>query len=154
MNSLKAINATPKVASVEVPAQVKNITDLTTNGKQLTSGAPAEMAVSGNRLVRIYKETKYATQNGNRNSQFWKLEWDILSKGNRWEHDLTGYQSTADYLQATRLDFNDKEEAIRFAESNGWDYYVTEPKEKRFKKKDYSSNFYHSKGPLKHIFTK
>lgn len=153
MNSTSTA-ATPTVASIEVPSKVKEITDLTTHGKQLISGAPEELSVSGNRLVRIYKEAPYATQNGVRNTKFWKLEWDILGKGNRWENDLTGYQSTADYMQATRLDFSEKEEAIRFAESNGWDYYVTEPKTKKFKKKEYSSNFFHSKGPLKHIFTK
>lgn len=150
MNSSSA----PTIASIEMPAKVKEITDLTTHGKQLISGAPEELSVSGNRLVRIYKEAQSATQNGNRNTDSWKLEWDILGKGNRWENDLTGYQSTADYMQATRIVFTEKEEAVRFAESNGWDYYVTEPKVKKFKKKDYSANFYHSKGPLKHIFTK
>ena len=147
-------SATPTVASIEMPAKVKEITDMTTHGKQLISGAPEELSVSGNRLVRIYKEAQSATQNGDKNTKFWRLEWDILGKGNRWENDLTGYQSTADYMQATRMNFTDKEEAVRFAESNGWDYYVTEPKGKKFKKKDYSANFYHSKGPLKHIFTK
>lgn len=151
---MNSSNATPVIASIEVPAKVKQITDLTTHGKQLISGAPEELSISGNRLVRIYKEAKYATQNGNRNSKSWRLEWDILGKGNRWENDLTGYQSTADYMQATRMSFVDKEQAIRFAEQNGWDYYVTEPKGKKFKKKDYSSNFNHSKGPLKFIFTK
>ena len=151
---MNSSNATPVVASVEVPEKVKEITDRTTHGKQLISGAPEELSVSGNRLVRVYKEAQSATQNGYRNTKFWRLEWDILGKGNRWENDLTGYQSTADYMQATRLNFDTKEEAVRFAESNGWDYYVTEPKTKKFKKKDYSANFYHSKGPLKHIFTK
>lgn len=151
---MNSSNATPVVASVEVPEKVKEITDRTTHGKQLISGAPEELSVSGNRLVRVYKEAQSATQNGYRNTKFWRLEWDILGKGNRWENDLTGYQSTADYMQATRLNFDTKEEAVRFAESNGWDYYVTEPKTKKFKKKDYSSNFFHSKGPLKHIFTK
>lgn len=143
-----------QVASVNQAAKVKQIIENTQHGKQLISGAPEELSVSGNRLVRIYKETQYATQNGDRNTKFWKLEWDILGKGNRWENDLTGYQGTADYMQATRMDFSEKEEAIRFAESNGWDYYLIEPKTKKFKKKDYSANFYHSRGPLKSIFTK
>lgn len=148
-------SATPTIASIEVPEKVKKITDLTVNGKQLISGAPEELSVSGNRLCRIYKEAKPATQNGFENTKMWRLEWDILGKGNRWENDLTGYQSTADYMQATRLNFTQKDEAIRFAESNGWDYYVVEPsKPKKFKPKEYSANFYHSKGPLKHIFTK
>lgn len=149
-------SATPVVASIEVPERVKEITDLTTHGKQLISGAPEELSVSGNRLCRIYKEAKSATQNGDRNTDFWKLEWDILGKGNRWENDLTGYQSTADYMQATRINFDTKDEAVRFAESNGWDYYITEPKinKRRFRKKEYAANFFHSKGHLKHIFTK
>lgn len=156
--SLRAASAarsqSTQVASYETPAAVRKIVAQSHEGKHLVSGAPAELAQSGNRLVRIYKESQYATQNGDRNTKFWKLEWDILGKGNRWENDLMGYQGTADYMQATRLNFDNKEEAIRFAEANSWDYYVSEPKTKKFKKKDYSANFYHSYGPLKHIFTK
>lgn len=154
LKSSMRMQSSTVVASYTEAAQVRKIVDATHTGKQLVSGAPQELSESGNRLVRIYKEAQYATQNGDRNTKLWKLEWDILGKGNRWENDLMGYQGTADYMQATRMNFENKEDAIRFAESNSWDYYVSEPKQKKFKKKDYSANFYHCAGPLKHIFTK
>lgn len=28
----------------------------------------------------------------------WKLDWDVLGKGHRWENDLIGYQSSSDYM--------------------------------------------------------
>lgn len=120
--------------------------------KELVSGAPEEMATK--RVVRIYREAKPATQSSNHNGSHWKLNWDVLGKGNRWENDLIGYQSSADYMQGTNMHFDTKEAAIRFAQGQGWDHYVQEPKKKHFRKKDYSTNFLHSSGPLKHIRTK
>lgn len=52
------------------------------------------------------------------------------------------------------MKFWSKEQAITFAQGQGWSYYVEEPKERRFKKKDYSANFYHVPGKLKRIITK
>lgn len=52
------------------------------------------------------------------------------------------------------MKFDTKESAIRFAQGQGWTFYVQEPNERRFKKKDYSKNFYHSPTKLKHIRTK
>lgn len=124
------------------------------NHKQndIISDAPKELTTS--RVVRIYKESKPATQSANHNGSSWKLDWDVLGKGNRWENDLMGYQSSGDYMQGTIMKFDTKEAAIRFAQGQGWDHYVQEPHVRRFKKKDYSANFYHSAGPLKHIRTK
>lgn len=119
---------------------------------EVVSGAPETL--STNRVVRIFKEAKAATQQGRHNGKSWKLDWDVLGKGNRWENDLMGYQSSADYMQGTIMKFDTKEAAIRFAQGQGWDHYVQEPKERHFRKKEYAMNFYHSAGPLKHIRTK
>ncbi|EGW34731.1 uncharacterized protein SPAPADRAFT_57797 [Spathaspora passalidarum NRRL Y-27907] len=121
-------------------------------GKEIVSGAPKELVT--NRVVRIYQEAKYATQSGVHNTRNWKLDWDVLGKGNRWENDLMGYQGSADYMQGTIMKFDTKEAAVRFAEGQNWDYYIQEPKERHFRKKEYAANFYHSAGPLKHIRTK
>lgn len=120
--------------------------------KEIVSGAPRELVTS--RVVRIYKESKPATQSSNHNGDHWKLDWDILGAGNRWENDLIGYQGSADYMQGTIMKFDTKEAAINFAQGQGWDHYVQEPKKKRFVKKEYADNFFHSAGPLKHIRTK
>lgn len=118
----------------------------------IVSGAPQELRTS--RVVRIYQEAKPATQLGHHNGDHWKLDWDVLARGNRWENDLMGYQSSGDYMQGTIMKFDTKDAAVRFAEGQGWSYYVKEPKKRHFRKKDYSANFYHSAGPLKHIRTK
>lgn len=120
--------------------------------KEVVSGAPKELVTQ--RICRIYQESKPATQSGTHNADHWKLDWDVLGAGNRWENDLIGYQGTSDYMQATVMKFDNKEAAINFAQGQGWDHYVQEPKKRHFRKKDYSANFYHSAGPLKHIRTK
>lgn len=119
---------------------------------EIISGAPKELITS--RVVRIFQEAKPATQLGTHNASHWKLDWDVLARANRWENDLMGYQSSGDYMQGTIMKFDTKEAAIRFAEGQGWSYYVKEPKKRHFRKKEYSANFYHSAGPLKHIRTK
>lgn len=119
--------------------------------KEIVSGAPERVT---NRTVRIYKPSKPATQSSNHDGSTWRIEWEIIGGSNRWENDLMGYQSTADEMNATIMRFDTKDSAIKFAEGQGWDYYIYEPKERKFRKKEYSANFYHSAGPLKHIRTK
>ncbi|RMZ90693.1 hypothetical protein DV736_g2062, partial [Chaetothyriales sp. CBS 134916] len=115
------------------------------------SGAPIDLQA---RTVRIYKPTKPATQSGTWGAHVWRLDWDPLPKGNRWENPLMGWQSSGDFMQATHLDFKTKEEAVVFAQKQGYEYYVQEPQKRRFVPKAYANNFIHEPGPLKHIKTK
>ncbi|KAI9893184.1 MAG: NADH:ubiquinone oxidoreductase 21kD subunit [Vezdaea aestivalis] len=115
------------------------------------SGAPSEMQA---RTVRIYKPTKPATQSGNWHGHHWRMDWDILSKGHRWENPLMGWQSSADFMQGTNIKFKSKDDAIRFAEKQNYDYYVQEPNERRTQPKAYANNFLYSQKKLKHIRTK
>ena len=57
-------------------------------------------------------------------------------------------------MQGTQLDFNSKEDAIRFAEKQGYEYFVQEPNERKFILKAYANNFMHSPKKLKVIGTK
>jgi NADH dehydrogenase (ubiquinone) Fe-S protein 4 len=82
------------------------------------------------------------------------MDWDILQKGHRWENPLMGWQSSADYMQGTHLNFKTKEDAIAFAEKQGYEYFVQEPNERRFTPKAYANNFVHEPKKLKHIKTK
>lgn len=152
---LKSVNKTT-VRSLSNSAVLKQkpvpYDDTKLRQNEVVSGAPEELTT--NRVVRIYKEAKPATQQGKHQGKGWKLDWDVLGKGNRWENDLMGYQSSADYMQGTILKFDTKEAAIKFAQGQGWDHYIQEPKERHFRKKEYAMNFYHSPGPLKHIRTK
>lgn len=130
------------------------------------SGAPVDLQARTVRCVhkietiaiadqcRIYKPVKPATQSGSWGSHAWRMDWDPLPKGHRWENPLMGWQSSADAMQGTKIQFKSKEDAVAFAEKQGYEFYVSEPQERRFVPKAYANNFLHEPGPLKHIKTK
>ncbi|KAK2070569.1 hypothetical protein P8C59_005054 [Phyllachora maydis] len=115
------------------------------------SGAPMELQA---RTVRIYKPAKPATQSGTWHGSKWRMDWDVLGKGHRWENPLTGWQSSADSMQGTHIYFKSKEDAILFAEKQGYEYFVQEPNERKVVPKAYANNFLYSPKKLKHIRTK
>lgn len=103
---------------------------------------------------RIYRPAKTATQSGDWHGHHWRMDWDILSKGHRWENPLMGWQSSADCMQGTHINFKSREDAIHFAEKQGYEYFVQEPNVRRILPKAYANNFMHSPTKLKHIRTK
>ncbi|KAL4760528.1 ETC complex I subunit [Aspergillus foveolatus] len=115
------------------------------------SGAPTDLQA---RTVRIFRPSKPATQSGEWHSHHWRMDWDILQKGHRWENPLMGWQSSADAMQGTHLNFKTKEDAILFAQKQGYEYFVQEPNERKFVPKAYANNFVHEPKKLKHIRTK
>ncbi|ODV97418.1 hypothetical protein PACTADRAFT_49133 [Pachysolen tannophilus NRRL Y-2460] len=152
LNSTRRYFATTFLLSQRKLPDILTTEDTSNLPKELVSGAPRDLSTK--RIVRIYKASKAATQSGKKETEGWNLDWDVLSKGNRWENDMIGYQSSADFMQGTIMKFDSKEAAIRFSKGQGWDYYVYEPKERRFRKKEYAINFLHSPTKLKHIRTK
>jgi NADH dehydrogenase (ubiquinone) Fe-S protein 4 len=82
------------------------------------------------------------------------MDWDVLGKGHRWENPLMGWQSSGDYMQGTHLNFKSKEDAINFAEKQGYEYFVQEPNVRKFTPKAYANNFLYTPKKLKHIRTK
>ncbi|KAF1956007.1 hypothetical protein CC80DRAFT_414613 [Byssothecium circinans] len=115
------------------------------------SGAPVDLQA---RTVRIYRPTKAATQSGDWHSHHWLMDWDVLPKGHRWENPLMGWQSSADFMNGVRIEFKSKEDAIAFANKQGYEYFVQEPNERKFVPKAYANNFTHSPGKLKIIRSK
>jgi len=65
-----------------------------------------------------------------------------------------GWQSSGDSMQGTKLTFKTKEDAILFANKQGYEYYVQEPNERRFIPKAYATQFVHSAKKLKTVRTK
>jgi len=65
-----------------------------------------------------------------------------------------GWQSSADFMQGTHVNFKNKEDAIAFAEKQGYEYFVQEPNTRKFAVKAYANNFLWSDKKLKHIRTK
>ncbi|QIW99074.1 hypothetical protein AMS68_004592 [Peltaster fructicola] len=122
-----------------------------TTAAAVLSGAPVELQA---RTVRIYKPAKTATQSGDWHGHVWRMDWDVLSKGHRWENPLMGWQSSGDAMQGTHLNFRSKDDAIRFANKQGYEYFVQEPNERKFVPKAYATQFLHTPGKLKQVRTK
>ncbi|CED82242.1 NADH:ubiquinone oxidoreductase, NDUFS4/18 kDa subunit [Phaffia rhodozyma] len=110
------------------------------------SGAPAEMT---HRSVRIYKPTKTTMQSGRAGFNHWRIDFDTLQGSGRWINPLMGWASSADYMQGMTLKFKTEEEAVLFAEKQGWDYVVSKPNVQPFKPKAYAENYVHSPGKLR-----
>ncbi|KIP05153.1 hypothetical protein PHLGIDRAFT_74649 [Phlebiopsis gigantea 11061_1 CR5-6] len=115
------------------------------------SGAPVELR---HRAVRIFQPTRSTTQSGSGKSHRWRIDWDILQGGGRWENSLMGWASSADYMQGTRLSFRTQEDAIHFAEKQGWDYYVQQQEVKRVPPKNYAENYVYKPNKLRICRTK
>ena len=102
----------------------------------------------------IYQPAKPATQSGTAATGKWRMDWDVLPKGHRWENQLMGWQSSADFMNGHRIEFKTKEDAVDFANKQGYEYFVQEPNERKFAPKAYANNFLYSPKKLKHIRTK
>ncbi|KAJ1957899.1 ndufs4 NADH dehydrogenase Fe-S protein subunit, partial [Dispira parvispora] len=118
---------------------------------EVTSGAPEVLQT---RTVRIFRSSKSAMQSGLKATQSWRMDFDTMDHGDRWENQLMGWASTADFMHGLRMKFQTKEAAVRFAEKQGWNYYVQEPKQRKFKKMVYADNFTYSPTKLRLIRTK
>lgn len=124
-NKEAAAGARPGLITVEGAEDITTI-----------SGVPEEHIVE--RTVRIFKPAKNAMQSGTAGIKRWKIEFDNRE---RWENHLMGWSSSADPLSNMIVDFANKEEAVAFAEKNGWAYILEDPKEKTLKPKSYALNF-------------
>jgi NADH dehydrogenase (ubiquinone) Fe-S protein 4 len=82
------------------------------------------------------------------------MDWDPLGKGHRWENPIIGWQSTGDFMNGHRINFKTKEDAINFANKQGYEYFVQEPNQKKFIPKAYANNFVHEPKKLKIVRTK
>jgi len=151
-------NSTVPIPPVQTrDPQEKQSTEITTPPERevmiadAISGAPAELR---HRSVRIFQPTRNTMQSGGSKGERWRIDWDILQGAGRWENPLMGWASSADYMQGTRMSFRSKEDAIHFAEKQGWDYYLQPPTVKRIPPKNYSENFVYKPNKLRIARTK
>ncbi|TKS78365.1 NADH dehydrogenase [ubiquinone] iron-sulfur protein 4, mitochondrial [Collichthys lucidus] len=100
------------------------------------TGVPEEHIKT--RKVHIFVPAKSAMQSGVNSTKKWKMDFDTRE---RWENPLMGWASTADPLSNMMLSFSSKEDAIAFAEKNGWSYDVTEKRNSKPRVKSYGANF-------------
>jgi ETC complex I subunit conserved region len=89
--------------------------------------------------ARIYKPAKNAMQSGLAETRKWVLDYEQATP--RLPDPLMGWASANDTLNEVRLLFDTLAEAKAFAEKQGLDYVVIEPKERLFKPKSYADNF-------------
>ena len=88
------------------------------------TGAPVEQM--NKRTLKIYQQAPTVV-GGVQNTLSWKVQWED-SYTQRWTNPLMGWTSTNDPLSNTHMtmDFMTKEDAIKFAQSNGWTFIVQE----------------------------
>ena len=88
------------------------------------TGAPVEQM--NKRTLKIYQQAPTVV-GGVQNTLSWKVQWED-SYTQRWTNPLMGWTSTNDPLSNTHMtmDFMTKEDAIKFAQSNGWSFIVQE----------------------------
>jgi hypothetical protein len=89
--------------------------------------------------VKIYKPAKSATQSGRASSARWVLEYELETP--RRPEPVMGWTSSNDTLNQVRMNFASKDAAVAFAESEGWEYEVDEPRARRITPRNYIDNF-------------
>ena len=90
-------------------------------------------------VARIFRPAKTAMQSGKGKTKAWVLEHEPASA--KTSDPLMAYTSSSDMLSQVRMTFSSVEEAVDYAERNGIEYRVIEPKEPRRRAVSYSDNF-------------
>jgi hypothetical protein len=89
--------------------------------------------------ARIYRPAKGATQSGTARTKLWVLEFE--QEKPREIEPLMGWTSSADMKQQIKLRFDNREEAVAYAEREGIAYRVEEPTEVKRRTMSYADNF-------------
>ena len=91
-------------------------------------------------LARIFRPSKTAMQSGRAKSAEWVLEFE--PKDARRSDPLMGWTVTADTESTqVRLTFATKDEAVRYAETHGIAFQLTDPAPAKRIIKAYADNF-------------
>jgi hypothetical protein len=90
-------------------------------------------------VVRIYQPPKTAMQSGRAATDKWVLEFEPAAP--REVEPLMGWISGRDTTRQVKLHFDTREEALAYAERNGYRVELAEPHARRFRPKSYADNF-------------
>ena len=77
-------------------------------------------------------------QSGLGKTKSWILEFISKKSG---VNPLMGWESSTHTLSEVKLEFTNKENAIKYAKKNNISYELIEPKERKVIKKSYANNF-------------
>ena len=89
--------------------------------------------------ARIFSPAKTAMQSGTAKTTTWVLEFEPELP--RKIDPLMGYTTSRDMNSQIRLTFETKEAAIAYAEKEGLNFKVQEPKESKRRQISYAENF-------------
>jgi len=89
--------------------------------------------------VRIYRPSKTAMQSGQAGTQEWVMEFEPEAR--RELDPLMGWTSSRDTREQVRIAFDTQEEAVAYAEREGYAYTVQQPHQRIVRPKSYSDNF-------------
>ena len=89
--------------------------------------------------VRIYKPSKNAMQSGRAGLGLWLLEYELESR--RGPEPLMGWTASGDTDNQVRLRFKTREEAVGYAEAQGWEYSVDKEHLRKVRPRNYVDNF-------------
>ncbi|MFQ5619884.1 MAG: ETC complex I subunit [Rhodospirillales bacterium] len=89
--------------------------------------------------ARIYRPAKTAMQSGRAKTRKWVLEFEPAAA--KIVDPLMGWTGSADTREQVHMTFDSRDEAVAFAEKNGLEFRVEEPKTRRIRPKNYADNF-------------
>jgi hypothetical protein len=89
--------------------------------------------------VRIYKPSKNAMQSGRAKIKSWLLECETATA--RQPESLMGWTASGDTLNQIKMYFHSAEDAVAYAEEQGWQYTVAAPKKRSVRPRSYMDNF-------------
>lgn len=78
-------------------------------------------------------------QSGRGNTAGWLIEYELESA--RKPETLMGWVASGDTNNQVCLQFPTQEEAVAFAEKEGWSYTVLPTRQRRVKPRNYADNF-------------
>ena len=89
--------------------------------------------------IKIYKPSKSSMQSGLGKTKQWIAEY--IDEKDKIKDTLMGWNSSLDTKEQIKMFFETKDQAIVWAKNNNEQFVVIEPKERKIKPKNYSSNF-------------
>jgi hypothetical protein len=97
--------------------------------------------MSANRRVKIRQPAKNAMQSGRAKATAkpWVLEYELETK--RAPEPIMGWIGSGDTLNQVSLRFSTVEQAVAYADAQGWDYDIEQPHTRIVKGRTYLDNF-------------
>ena len=89
--------------------------------------------------VRIFQPTKSVMQSGRNNTKKWVLEFEPTEP--RRPDALMGWIGSGDTRQQVRLNFDNLQDAVAYAEKHALSYYIQPSQRRHILPKNYSDNF-------------